>query len=171
MWLFSVFCAAVAEIRQKLLPVKHKIMVLSGKGGVGKSTFTAHLAHGLASDNTVQVTFTVCVGVLLLLCVGVCVCVCVHAYVCVCVCVCTSLCVHVCVCVHVGVCVCVSITVCMGVLMLYALNFFHKCDVQRLEKNLPQHLFSHDSERERERERERDDPGILSLEQPMVFLS
>ena len=88
MTFFSVFCAAVAEIRQKLLPVKHKIMVLSGKGGVGKSTFTAHLAHGLASNNTVQVTFTVCVGVLLLLCVGVCVCMCVCVCACIYVCVC-----------------------------------------------------------------------------------
>lgn len=35
--------------------VKHKILVLSGKGGVGKSTFTAHLAHGLAADNDKQV--------------------------------------------------------------------------------------------------------------------
>ncbi len=35
--------------------VKHKILVLSGKGGVGKSTFTAHLAHGLASDESIQV--------------------------------------------------------------------------------------------------------------------
>ena len=35
--------------------VKHKILVLSGKGGVGKSTFTAHLAHGLASDENTQV--------------------------------------------------------------------------------------------------------------------
>jgi cellulose biosynthesis protein BcsQ len=30
---------------------------LSGKGGVGKSTFTAHLAHGLASDEDKQVKF------------------------------------------------------------------------------------------------------------------
>jgi len=35
--------------------VKHKILVLSGKGGVGKSTFTAHLAHGLAADDCKQV--------------------------------------------------------------------------------------------------------------------
>lgn len=35
--------------------VKHKILVLSGKGGVGKSTFTAHLAHGLAADENRQV--------------------------------------------------------------------------------------------------------------------
>ncbi|XP_058013676.1 cytosolic Fe-S cluster assembly factor NUBP1 isoform X2 [Ahaetulla prasina] len=35
--------------------VKHKLLVLSGKGGVGKSTFTALLAHGLAEDETTQV--------------------------------------------------------------------------------------------------------------------
>ena len=38
-----------------MLGVKHKIIVLSGKGGVGKSTFTAHLAHGIANDETKQV--------------------------------------------------------------------------------------------------------------------
>lgn len=38
-----------------MLCVKHKIVVLSGKGGVGKSTFTAHLAHGIASDEAKQV--------------------------------------------------------------------------------------------------------------------
>lgn len=31
-------------------------IILSGKGGVGKSTFTAHLAHGLSSDNDKQVS-------------------------------------------------------------------------------------------------------------------
>ncbi|OWF47785.1 Cytosolic Fe-S cluster assembly factor nubp1-B [Mizuhopecten yessoensis] len=46
---------AVAEIKERLSCVKHKIVVLSGKGGVGKSTFTAHLAHGLATDHTKQV--------------------------------------------------------------------------------------------------------------------
>ncbi|KAG8558380.1 hypothetical protein GDO81_016966 [Engystomops pustulosus] len=35
--------------------VKHKILVLSGKGGVGKSTFSAHLAHGLAEDEGKQI--------------------------------------------------------------------------------------------------------------------
>jgi len=38
--------------------VKHKILVLSGKGGVGKSTFSAHLAHALAADGTKEVTFS-----------------------------------------------------------------------------------------------------------------
>lgn len=35
--------------------VKHKILVLSGKGGVGKSTFSAHLSHALASDSSKEV--------------------------------------------------------------------------------------------------------------------
>ncbi|RUS88788.1 hypothetical protein EGW08_003418 [Elysia chlorotica] len=46
---------AVEEIRQKLSNVKHKILVLSGKGGVGKSTFTSHLAHAIAEDPQKQV--------------------------------------------------------------------------------------------------------------------
>ena len=35
--------------------VKHKILVLSGKGGVGKSTFTTALGWALASDEDIQV--------------------------------------------------------------------------------------------------------------------
>ncbi|XP_074867142.1 cytosolic Fe-S cluster assembly factor NUBP1 isoform X2 [Carettochelys insculpta] len=46
---------AIAEIKEKMKTVKHKILVLSGKGGVGKSTFSDHLAHGLAEDETKQV--------------------------------------------------------------------------------------------------------------------
>ena len=49
------FFAAVEEIRVRLSSVKHKVLVLSGKGGVGKSTFTAHLAHGLAQNENKQV--------------------------------------------------------------------------------------------------------------------
>ncbi|KAJ8387086.1 hypothetical protein AAFF_G00160260 [Aldrovandia affinis] len=41
---------AVEVIKENLALVKHKILVLSGKGGVGKSTFSANLAHGLARD-------------------------------------------------------------------------------------------------------------------------
>uniref|UniRef100_A0A671RGR9 Cytosolic Fe-S cluster assembly factor nubp1-like n=1 Tax=Sinocyclocheilus anshuiensis TaxID=1608454 RepID=A0A671RGR9_9TELE len=46
---------AIEEIRQKLTSVNHKILVLSGKGGVGKSTFSAHLSHALASDDSKEV--------------------------------------------------------------------------------------------------------------------
>ncbi|XP_062999446.1 cytosolic Fe-S cluster assembly factor NUBP1 [Elgaria multicarinata webbii] len=46
---------AIEEIKEKMKTVKHKLLVLSGKGGVGKSTFSAHLAHGLAEDETKQV--------------------------------------------------------------------------------------------------------------------
>ena len=53
---FDLFAAAIAEVKEKLSSVKHKILVLSGKGGVGKSTFTAHLAHGLAADSDKQVS-------------------------------------------------------------------------------------------------------------------
>lgn len=37
-------------ITERLSGVKHKILVLSGKGGVGKSTFTTMLAHAFASN-------------------------------------------------------------------------------------------------------------------------
>lgn len=37
-------------ITQRLADVRHKILVLSGKGGVGKSTFTTMLAHAFASN-------------------------------------------------------------------------------------------------------------------------
>uniref|UniRef100_A0A6I8QTL8 Uncharacterized protein n=1 Tax=Xenopus tropicalis TaxID=8364 RepID=A0A6I8QTL8_XENTR len=40
---------------EKLTPVKHKILVLSGKGSVGKSTFSAHLAPGLTQDEDEEV--------------------------------------------------------------------------------------------------------------------
>lgn len=46
---------AVAEIAQKFASIKHKILVLSGKGGVGKSTFSSQLAHTLALDENVNV--------------------------------------------------------------------------------------------------------------------
>lgn len=37
-------------ISSRLENVKHKILVLSGKGGVGKSTFTSLIAHALATN-------------------------------------------------------------------------------------------------------------------------
>lgn len=53
---FFFLTAAVEEIRQKMTSVKHKVLVLSGKGGVGKSTFSAHLSHALASDDSTEVS-------------------------------------------------------------------------------------------------------------------
>ncbi|CAN8191727.1 unnamed protein product [Coccothraustes coccothraustes] len=47
--------AEAAELRARLRAVRHTVLVLSGKGGVGKSTFSALLAHGLAADETKQV--------------------------------------------------------------------------------------------------------------------
>uniref|UniRef100_A0A8C5Q9X8 NUBP iron-sulfur cluster assembly factor 1, cytosolic n=1 Tax=Leptobrachium leishanense TaxID=445787 RepID=A0A8C5Q9X8_9ANUR len=41
---------AIEEINEKMSLVKHKILVISGKGGVGKSTFSALLAHNLADE-------------------------------------------------------------------------------------------------------------------------
>ncbi|XP_045766473.1 cytosolic Fe-S cluster assembly factor nubp1-A isoform X2 [Maniola jurtina] len=42
---------AIELIKNRLSNVKHKILVLSGKGGVGKSTVTSLLGHGLAKMN------------------------------------------------------------------------------------------------------------------------
>jgi hypothetical protein len=36
-------------ITKRLQDVTHKVLVLSGKGGVGKSTFSAQLSYGLAA--------------------------------------------------------------------------------------------------------------------------
>ncbi|KAI9749036.1 MAG: cytosolic Fe-S cluster assembly factor nbp35 [Lichina confinis] len=44
-----------ALITARLSHVRHKVLVLSGKGGVGKSTFTAMLAHGFASAPEKQI--------------------------------------------------------------------------------------------------------------------
>ncbi|CAG8759560.1 8683_t:CDS:2, partial [Acaulospora morrowiae] len=41
-------------ITEKMSTVKHKILILSGKGGVGKSTFTAQLGFAFASDEDIQ---------------------------------------------------------------------------------------------------------------------
>ncbi len=40
----------ISIITSRLAGIKHKILVLSGKGGVGKSTFTSMLAHAFAAD-------------------------------------------------------------------------------------------------------------------------
>jgi Mrp family chromosome partitioning ATPase len=46
---------AIAEVADKMASVKHKILVLSGKGGVGKSTFSAQLSWYLATVANKQV--------------------------------------------------------------------------------------------------------------------
>ncbi|CCF57204.1 hypothetical protein KAFR_0C02110 [Kazachstania africana CBS 2517] len=42
-------------ITENLSGIKHKILVLSGKGGVGKSTFTSMLSWALSADEDLQV--------------------------------------------------------------------------------------------------------------------
>lgn len=42
-------------INKRLSQIDHKILVLSGKGGVGKSTFTSMLAWALAADEDLEV--------------------------------------------------------------------------------------------------------------------
>src|ERR1700722_9534289 len=46
---------ALPFIRERMSSVKRKILVLSGKGGVGKSTFTAQLGWAFAADEDIQV--------------------------------------------------------------------------------------------------------------------
>ena len=46
---------ALPLVRERMTQVKRKILVLSGKGGVGKSTFAAQLGWAFASDPEVQV--------------------------------------------------------------------------------------------------------------------
>jgi Mrp family chromosome partitioning ATPase len=45
----------LAHIERRMSLVKHKLLVLSGKGGVGKSTVASQLSHALAADEDVQV--------------------------------------------------------------------------------------------------------------------
>lgn len=41
----------IALVKERLLTVKNKILILSGKGGVGKSTITSLLSRCLAANN------------------------------------------------------------------------------------------------------------------------
>ncbi|VDK48399.1 unnamed protein product [Anisakis simplex] len=45
----------VVYMSDRLKSVKHKLLILSGKGGVGKSTVTANIARALANDPTKQI--------------------------------------------------------------------------------------------------------------------
>ncbi|CAG8763444.1 15936_t:CDS:2, partial [Dentiscutata heterogama] len=49
------YALALQFIQERMNSVKHKILILSGKGGVGKSTFTAQLGFAFASEESVQV--------------------------------------------------------------------------------------------------------------------
>ena len=60
------FLLGIKEVQWRLASVKHKIIVLSGKGGVGKSTFTSTLAYGLAQDENKQVQLVITVDSLYL---------------------------------------------------------------------------------------------------------
>lgn len=51
----SLAVVDVPIIAQRLERVRYKVLVLSGKGGVGKSTFSAQLAFALAQDENTQV--------------------------------------------------------------------------------------------------------------------
>ncbi|GMM31834.1 Fe-S cluster-binding ATPase [Martiniozyma asiatica (nom. inval.)] len=42
-------------IHERLAQIKHKVLVLSGKGGVGKSTFTSMLSWALAADEDIEI--------------------------------------------------------------------------------------------------------------------
>jgi Mrp family chromosome partitioning ATPase len=42
-----LICVDVTSVTNAMSNVKHIIVILSGKGGVGKSTFTAQLAYTL----------------------------------------------------------------------------------------------------------------------------
>ena len=58
--IITYMCVCPVEKQQRVLPgVKHVILVLSGKGGVGKSTVTTQLALSLV-DKGLKVSGWVC---------------------------------------------------------------------------------------------------------------
>lgn len=40
------------EVKERMIIVKYKILVLFGKGGVGKSIFIVYLVYGLVVDES-----------------------------------------------------------------------------------------------------------------------
>ena len=50
-FLFSGPDPDIDVIAQRLANVRHKVLILSGKGGVGKSTLTAMLARAMAASD------------------------------------------------------------------------------------------------------------------------
>lgn len=58
--ILHVTVTGIEDIKTRLANVKHIFLILSGKGGVGKSTFTAQLGYGLASHEGLQVYYTKC---------------------------------------------------------------------------------------------------------------
>ena len=46
---------AIEEIKETMKNIKHKILILSGKGGVGKSTFSSQISLTLSQDENTQV--------------------------------------------------------------------------------------------------------------------
>ena len=48
---YALVSADLVVIAERMATVKHKILVLSGKGGVGKSTFFAQLSFALAATD------------------------------------------------------------------------------------------------------------------------
>lgn len=48
---YMLTAVGAEAVKARLSSVKHKLLVLSGKGGVGKSTFTSLLARCLATQN------------------------------------------------------------------------------------------------------------------------
>jgi Mrp family chromosome partitioning ATPase len=46
-----IFLIALENIKLRMSQVKHKILILSGKGGVGKSTCSSQIATTLATKN------------------------------------------------------------------------------------------------------------------------
>lgn len=41
----------MGDIIEKMLKIKYKLIILFGKGGVGKSIFTVYLVYGFFLDN------------------------------------------------------------------------------------------------------------------------